>query len=146
MDSDTLGFRIELKDKPPSRRNILSTISSVYDPLGIVAPVILVGKQLCRRDTDWDDPVPEDILTRWEKWRTELSLLESAQIPRCVKPPGFGSPVLTEVHSFADASESGLGQVSYLRFVTAKNEVRVSFLMLNSAWPRSNRCPFPVWK
>ena len=136
MESDTLGFHIDLKDKPLSRRGILSTISSVYDPLGIVAPVILVGKQilqeLCRRNTDWDDPVPEDISARWEKWRTELPLLEKAKIPRCVKPPGFGTPVLTEVHSFADASESGLGQVSYLRLVNAKNEVHVSFLMAKS--------------
>ena len=52
IESDTLGLRIELKDKPLSRRGILSTISSVYDPLGIVSPVILPGKQifqdLCR--------------------------------------------------------------------------------------------------
>ena len=40
IESDTLGFRIELKDKPTTRRGILSTISSVYDPLGIVSPVI----------------------------------------------------------------------------------------------------------
>lgn len=33
MESDTLEFCIELKDKPPTRHNILSTISSVYDPL-----------------------------------------------------------------------------------------------------------------
>ena len=46
IESDTLGFHIELKDKPLSRRGILSTISSVYDPLGIVSPVILTGKQI----------------------------------------------------------------------------------------------------
>ena len=57
IESDTLGFRIELKDKPATRRGILSTICSVYDPLGIVAPVILVGKQilqdLCSQNVDW---------------------------------------------------------------------------------------------
>ena len=46
VESDTLGFRIELKDKPLSRRGILSTIRSVYDPLGIVSLVILTGKQI----------------------------------------------------------------------------------------------------
>ena len=71
MESDTLGFRIELKDKPLSRRGILSTISSVYDPLGIVSPVILCGKlilqDLWRQNLDWDDPVPEEIFPRWER-------------------------------------------------------------------------------
>ena len=38
IETDTLQFRIELKDKPLSRREILSTVSSIYDPLGLVAP------------------------------------------------------------------------------------------------------------
>ena len=136
-ESDTLGFRRDLKNKPLSLPGVLSTVSSVYDPLGIVSPVILVGKKilqdLCRRNVDWDDPVPEEILPRWERWRTELPLLEKVKIQCCVKPPGFGSPIQTEVHSFADASESGVGQVSYLRLVNEKGEVHVSFLMAKSS-------------
>ena len=62
IESDTFGFRIELGDKPATRRRILSTISSVYDPLGAVSPVILVGKQilqtLCRQNVSWDYPIP----------------------------------------------------------------------------------------
>ena len=139
MHRITLGFRIELKDKPLPRRGILSTVSSVYDPLGIVSPVILVGKQilqdLCRRNVDWDDPVPEEILPRWERWLTELPLLEKVKIQRCVKPPGFGSPIQTEVHSFADASESEIGQVSYLRLANEKGELHVSFLRAKSRVP-----------
>lgn len=133
IEPDSLGFRIELKDKPTTRRGILSTISSVYDPLGMVSPVILVGKQIlrdfCSQNVDWDDPLPEDIVQRWERWRNELPLLEKVKVPRCVKPPGFENVVKTEIHSFADASEKGIGEVSYLRIVNDKNEVHVSFLM-----------------
>ena len=54
---------------------ILSTISSVYDPLGAVSPVILNVKQilqaLCHQNVSWDDPM------LWEKWRTELPRLET---------------------------------------------------------------------
>ena len=71
IETDTIGFRIELKDKPLTRRGILSTVSSVYDPLGIVAPVILVGKQLlqelCHDGIEWDDPVPSHVHSQWEK-------------------------------------------------------------------------------
>ena len=133
IESDTIGFRIELKDKPLTRRGILSTVCSVYDPLGIVSPVILVGKQLlqelCRDGIDWDDPVPNHIHSRWEKWRSELPLLENIKIARCVKPSGFGEPVAVELHSFSYASDVGLGQVTYFRLVNSLNQVHVSFLM-----------------
>ena len=136
IESDTFGFRIELRDKPATRRGILSTISSVYDPLGAVSPVILVGKQilqaLCRQNVSWDDPIPEDILPLWEKWRTELPLLEKLRFPRSLKPTDFGDPVQTEIHSFSDASDNGIGQISYLRIVNHKGEVHVSYLLAKS--------------
>ena len=43
---DTFGAKIDLKDKPPTRRGILSTVSSVFDPIGCVSPVVLPAKQL----------------------------------------------------------------------------------------------------
>jgi len=116
IESDTIKFRIELKDKPLTCRGILSTVCSVYDQLGTVAPVILVGKrllqELCRDGIKWDDRVPSHIHLQWEKWRSDLPLLEGTTITRCVKPPGFGKPVVIEVHSFSDASDVGLAQVA----------------------------------
>ena len=40
VESDEFGFKIMKKDKPSTRRGILSIVSSVYDPLGFVAPFI----------------------------------------------------------------------------------------------------------
>ena len=133
IESDTFQFRITLKDKPFTRRGILSTVSSVYDPLGIVCPVILTGKLLLRelvqQKADWDDPISEEIRPRWEKWRAELKELEKLEEHRCLKPPSFGEVKSTEIHSFADASQSAVGQVSYLRLVNDEGQVHVSFLM-----------------
>ena len=71
IESDTFQFRINLADKPLTRRGVLSTISSVYDPLGFVAPCLLVGKQilqsLCRTEAGWDDPLLDALRTRWEQ-------------------------------------------------------------------------------
>ncbi|KAK3724031.1 hypothetical protein QZH41_007681 [Actinostola sp. cb2023] len=54
VESDTFQFRITLKDRPFTRRGI-----SVFDPLGLVAPVILLGKRilqsLCQEGVDWDE-------------------------------------------------------------------------------------------
>ncbi|XP_028413601.1 uncharacterized protein LOC114536441 [Dendronephthya gigantea] len=132
IESDTFQFRITLKDKPFTRRGILSTVSSVYDPLGIVCPVILTGKlilrELVQQKADWDELVSEEIRPRWEKWRADLKDLEKMETRRCLKPPSFGEIKSTEIHSFADASQSAVGQVSYMRLVNDKDQVHVSFL------------------
>ena len=48
LESDCLTFRIELKDTPLSRRGILSSISSIFDPLGFASPFMLQGKRILR--------------------------------------------------------------------------------------------------
>ncbi|XP_006822329.1 uncharacterized protein LOC102807461 [Saccoglossus kowalevskii] len=111
VELDTFQFRIELKDKPFTRRGILSTVSSVFDPLGLVAPLILTGKrilqELIRDGADWDDAIPADIKVRWERWRAELLLLSKLNIPRCYKPTDFGKLKMAELHHFCDASQTG---------------------------------------
>lgn len=42
--SDTFSFKVTVKSRPATRRGILSTVSSVYDPLGILSPFILKAK------------------------------------------------------------------------------------------------------
>ena len=80
VTSDTYGFKIARKDKPPTRRGILSVISSIYDPLGFVAPFHLCAKillqDLCRKQLGWDDSIPEEDLIRWKSWLDELPRLE----------------------------------------------------------------------
>ena len=86
-ESDTFQFRIVIQDRPLTRRGILSTVCSVYDPLGFVAPLILMGKQilqdLCRNNADWDDPIGEQLRPKWKRWRNQLHELGKLKIPRC---------------------------------------------------------------
>ena len=44
VESDCFQFAIVLQDKPRTRRGILSTVSSIFDPLGFVAPLLLDGQ------------------------------------------------------------------------------------------------------
>ena len=124
IESDTLQFRIELKDKPLSRRGILSTVSSIYDPLGLVAPVILQGKrilqELCRDGVGWDEKVPEDI---------EEEDIEKLKVPRCHKPNEFGVIKTVELHDFSDTSQNGYGQCSYLRLTDSNDRICCSLVM-----------------
>ena len=60
-ESDKLRFKVALKDRPNTRRGILSLTSSVYDPHGFVAPVIPSARELpqdlCREKSGWDDSI-----------------------------------------------------------------------------------------
>ncbi|XP_041458034.1 uncharacterized protein LOC121410188 [Lytechinus variegatus] len=136
VESDSLQFRIELNDRPLTRRGVLSTVCSIYDPNGFASPVTLHGKQilqsLCRSKIDWDSPIPEDIRPQWEKWRMEISELENLKIPRCYKPQNFGSVKHAELHHFSDASQNGYGQCSYLRLVNEEGEVSCSLVIAKS--------------
>ena len=71
VESDCFQFTIVLQDRPCTRRGILSTVSSVFDPLGFVAPLLLDGKsilqELCRLEVGWDAPIPDDIKVNWAK-------------------------------------------------------------------------------
>ena len=133
IESDSFQLRVSLQNKPPSRRGILSTESSIFDPIGFLAPLILQGKQflreLCRDGIDWDDPIPEQIRLRWEKWRYDLLLLSDLGVQRCYRPDGFGELKSIELHHFSDASTSGYGQCSYLRLVNEEDKVHCSFVM-----------------
>ena len=133
IESDTFNFTLSLRDRPCTRCGILSTISSIYDLLGFVAPVLLEGKtilqELCRNNTGWDDPVPNDVQSKWFKWKSELEDLQSFAIPRCYKPINFGRVVRAEIHHFSDACFKGYGQCSYLRLVKENGKICYSFVL-----------------
>lgn len=58
VQSDSFKFKMTLRDRPLTWRGILSTVSSIYDPLGFLAPIVLSAKRilqdLCRRQLGWD--------------------------------------------------------------------------------------------
>lgn len=133
MESDKFLFKVALKDRPNTRRGILSLSSSVYDPLGFVAPIILPAKkllqELCKQKLGWDDPISTNDGERWEKWKAQLVGLSRITVDRCVKPTCFGDLKMAELHNFADASQIAYGAVSYLRLEDVEERIHCAFLM-----------------
>ncbi|KAJ8380265.1 hypothetical protein SKAU_G00010430 [Synaphobranchus kaupii] len=133
ITSDAFQFRVQVKPHPLTRRGVLSTVASVYDPLGFMAPFVLVGKQvlqqMCRDKVGWDMQLPENLRPQWESWLRDLPNLSGTQIKRCYLPSSFGDIKGYELHHFADASVSGYGECTYLRAINTFDEVHCCLVM-----------------
>jgi Pao retrotransposon peptidase len=75
-NSDTDSFTFKIKqwpnsEEPLTKRVFLSIITSLYDPLGFVAPVTFLMKSLLKEiwmyipKIDWDDPLPDELRQRF---------------------------------------------------------------------------------
>ncbi|EFA13221.1 hypothetical protein TcasGA2_TC010710 [Tribolium castaneum] len=124
--TDLLGFKISVPDIECTKRNILSIIARIWDPLGLLAPVTLYAKLLIReiwvQKLGWDDPVSADIQKIWSLLKGELHLLENFEIPRHL---GTCSNLPVTIVGFADASEKGYGAVVYVKVPEKVPTVRI---------------------
>ena len=132
MNSDMFTFKMTPKDKPFTRRGILSVTSSIYDPLGMVSPIILPAKRLlqdlCKQGLGWDEEIGGQESHCWRLWLSDLPLLSSVALPRCLRPVDWGQIQDAELHHFADASQFAYGTVSYARLVDENGHTHCSFL------------------
>jgi len=132
VKSDTLRFHVKLQEVAQiTRRSMLSMVSSLYDPLGLIAPVLVVGRRLfqdvTRLNLGWDEPVPLQVSEAWIRWLESLESLADIVIPRCIVPDGFQDAYM-ELHHFSDASCTAYGCCSYLRCVNKSGQVCTSLV------------------
>ncbi|XP_062702438.1 uncharacterized protein LOC134285524 [Aedes albopictus] len=113
---DKLGENILRKDQMPTKREVLSFVMSIYDPLGLISNFIIHGKILLQRlhkeTSDWDTPISERAFNQWKLWLQMMNQVSKIEIPRCVTHP---SAEYYELHTFVDASEDAFAAVVYLR-------------------------------
>jgi len=118
-----------------TRRHMLSTVASIYDPLGLAAPVIIVGRLLFQDATrlklGWDESVSPDLMTKWSKWINSLSRFSEVKIPRCIKEED-PDDVSMELHHFSDASQTAYGTCAYLRCVNRSGVISSNLIMSRS--------------
>ena len=133
VETDEFGFKVVAKEKPSTRRGILSVASSVYDPLGFVAPftlsVKLILQELCKKKISWNEEIDGEELKRWGEWLADLPRLSEITVKRCYKPAPFSVVSQVQLHHFSDASQYAYDAASYLRLVDADGNVHCSLLI-----------------
>ncbi|XP_062557264.1 uncharacterized protein LOC134222137 [Armigeres subalbatus] len=114
-----------------TKRRVLSQIAKIFDPLGLVSPVIveIIMQKVWATQIDWDDTVEGDLLKHWMEFKAALSQLNNFKIPRCVV---FLETETMEIHGFADASKSAYVVCIYLRCIR-KNGSAESHLLCSKS-------------
>jgi len=74
---DILTYNIGLAADPDgTKRQVLSDVSRIFDPLGLLAPIVIrfkiIFKKLWLLNLDWDDQLPIKLADNWLKWRADL--------------------------------------------------------------------------
>lgn len=96
-----------------TKREILSGISAVFDPLGWFSPCTLPSKcvlqSMSQDRQEWDAPVEAKKLSDWKKESESLARIRDIQIPRLMSARGNLSLV-----AFCDASRSSYATAVYL--------------------------------
>ncbi|XP_068238440.1 uncharacterized protein [Palaemon carinicauda] len=117
VNTDEFLFQLSSENKPVTWRVIFSTVNSIYDPLGFLAPLIIYGKLLLRKlvseTVDCDQPLSDETATEWISWRNTLLELEELRISRTYVPY-LSETVSKELHVFSDTSEKAIAAVAYL--------------------------------
>ncbi|XP_044729531.1 uncharacterized protein LOC123292882 [Chrysoperla carnea] len=134
--ADMFSFNTDISTGKCSKRNILSAVARMFDPLGFVSPVVLFAKnlikELWKRKLNWDDEAPLPIQNSWKKFIDELHLLEQFNVPRHLQINLKSQIVLI---GFADASETAYGACIYFR--TINDEKVVAFDDLYPAFSKT---------
>ena len=127
---------MNLREFSNTKRGVLSTIASLYDPLGFVCPIVLEPKllfqQLCRQKFGWDVSISDPELEKWQCWLNRLQELSHVQIPRCFTPKNLKALKSIEIHNFADASSYAYAACSYLRLVDTDDNIFCAFVIAKS--------------
>lgn len=106
----------------PTKREMLTTLMKVFDPLGLIAHYLIRAKMILqevwRDGTNWDEPINARLLQPWREWVNELKNIELIKIPRQYAPVN-PREAKVQLIVFVDASETGFAATGFFRFTTS---------------------------
>lgn len=130
-NKDQFGYSIDLPITTDrvTKRSIASTVSKLFDPMGWLAPTIIIGKVFLQRlwlsGVSWDQEVNRDIKDDWLKFQSELPRLSEIVIDRWLHTSATAK---LELYGFADASNIAYAAVVFARVVDKNGDIHIHLL------------------
>lgn len=130
-DNFIFSFAPVNDSKIVTKRSILSSIARIYDPLGLIGPVITKAKlfmqHLWKLQLQWDESLPQSLHSSWLQYVSKFSAVQRLSYPRFVAMANSS----VQIHAFCDASLSAYGVCVYVR-TESGNTVKTNLLCSKS--------------
>ena len=128
-----------------TRRLVLQQVMSIYDPMGLISPFLLLAKinlrETWKLQLGWDNELPPEIHRKWVNFFTNLYQIEDLELPRCLRPANaVGHPWLILL---SDGSELAYGCAAYARWKCSDGSYEVRLIMAKSRIAPINKVSIP---
>ncbi|XP_035228009.1 uncharacterized protein LOC118200187 [Stegodyphus dumicola] len=133
-DSDAFTFNVTTNFHDYyTKRHILSAITRIFDPLGLIGPVITKAKIFMQKlwllKIGWNDVLPETESHEWKNFITSMPKINGVIINRKILS---SNAVKIEMHGFSDASELAYGACIYVKCILQSGSSSVVLLCSKS--------------
>ena len=100
-----------------TKRNFLSRIATLFDPLGLLSPFLIRAKILMQEvwlnGLEWDERLPQKLFVKVNTWFAELSML--SEIKKFEMFTTKKEVKCAKLHTFVDASQEAYGTAVYIK-------------------------------
>ncbi|XP_076064445.1 uncharacterized protein LOC143038791 [Oratosquilla oratoria] len=133
LGKEKMSIPLNIDEIPRTKRELLAVIDKAYDPLGMLAPVVLEGRvlsqNLFRNGIGWDCTLSERDKGQINVWMSKVNKFKLFRIDRCTKT-GITSKVESiKCHIFCDSSELAYCSVVYLKYNHVDGTIQCSFIL-----------------
>ncbi|KAL0860231.1 hypothetical protein ABMA27_010538 [Loxostege sticticalis] len=143
-DNDNIRYKLITEPVPTNltKRKVLSTASAIFDPLGLLGPIIIIAKcfiqRLWKLKINWDETLPYEFCHEWQSFYNQLNSINLIAIPRNFLISNY---IIAELHGFCDSSLTAYGAAIYVRSIDIDNNVVVRLLCAKSRVARNETIP-----
>ncbi|XP_076295214.1 uncharacterized protein LOC143216229 [Lasioglossum baleicum] len=134
---DTFYFdlqKLAVRKEKMSKRELLSEIATLFDPLGWLSPIVVRAKILMQQQwlerISWDDCVSDDTRETWNLFCMDWRALTAMRVPRWIQYAPDSLEI--QLHGFSDASRAAFSCAIYARVTSLTGETHTTLLTAKS--------------